>query len=51
VTGECDINRFYGTLTELKAFIGITEPTDTEKLNIMWREANEHPPAGWDLTP
>lgn len=35
-TGEVDVNKFLGTLDELKAFVGITELTDHEKLEKLW---------------
>lgn len=37
VTGEVDVNRYLGTLDELRAFVGITEPTDAEKLDRLWK--------------
>lgn len=46
-----DINLVNKTLPGLKAWWGITnvppEYTYQQKLDILWREANEYPPAGW----
>lgn len=36
VTGECDVNKWLGSLDELKAFVGITELSDKEKLDLLW---------------
>jgi hypothetical protein len=45
--GECDVNRFYGSLSDLRAFVGITTGTepptpppdglsDHEKVEALW---------------
>ncbi len=36
VTGEVDVNRFYGSLADLRAFAGIKELTTQEKVDILW---------------
>jgi GH25 family lysozyme M1 (1,4-beta-N-acetylmuramidase) len=35
-TGEVDVNKWLGTLDELRAFVGLTELTDKEKLDRLW---------------
>lgn len=40
VSGEVDVNKFLGTLDELKALVGIRELSDAEKLARLW---NAHP--------
>lgn len=44
VVGDVDVNRFYGTLDDLKSFVGIRELTDHEKNGIMWADYLERHP-------
>lgn len=45
-----DNNRWRGSLQSLDQFLGLIqpEPTDAEKLQILWREAKSH---GWNTNP
>ena len=36
VSGECDVNRFYGSLADLRAFVDIHELTTEEQHKILW---------------
>lgn len=36
VSGQCDVDRFFGTLDELEAFAGLTEPTLEEQVSRLW---------------
>lgn len=53
--GTVDLNDFNGTEAEYTVFYGEQimppEPTHDEKVTILWREAEEHPPIGWNLNP
>lgn len=48
----CDVNVYNGTLEQMRAWLSLDaavpdpEPTDEEKLDILWREAKLH---GWNM--
>ena len=37
VSGEVDVNRFFGTLNDLRTFVGIHDLTDHEKVELLWK--------------
>lgn len=49
---QIDLDEFNGTDAEFATFCGgDLPPAPADRLSILWREANDHPPTGWNLEP